>query len=232
MRIPSWRNISVEKYQYINEINANNPDDLDKLLYLITFLTGKSEQQINNISVKVFNRLAIKVKDRFENIKGTYVNYLRGFRFNYNFKRVTLGQYIEVQHFAKMGQIESLHLIAASMSVKGKLSHTQRADKILTLPMLPILYSVGHFLDEFKSFNNNYKGLFGVGEEEGEGEAIEFNERYGWIYSAKKVAEFEGITLEKAFELPVIQAFNDLAYLKAFSQYEEELNKRQRDAIN
>jgi capsule polysaccharide export protein KpsE/RkpR len=42
-----------------------------------------------------------------------------------------------------------------------------------------------------------------------------FNKRYGWIYAASQVAEYERITLDQAFALPIRQAFNDLAVFKS-----------------
>ena len=41
-----------------------------------------------------------------------------------------------------------------------------------------------------------------------------FTTNYGWIYNVKAVAEFEGINLEAAFNLSVVQGLNDLSYLK------------------
>jgi len=235
MRIPGWNKITVEKYQYINEIGKSQMSEIDKLLYTITFLTGKTEEQINQISLKTYRRLEADVTKLFGNIKGRARNWYRGFRFNYDFKKVTFGQYIEVQHFLKGGHIDNLHLIAASITKRWGMDHVKRGEKLLQLPLLPILMSVGKFLEQFKEFNDKYKGLFGISDEDDEQDKTAsdaFNDRYGWIYSAKKVAEFEGVTLEKAFDLPVIQAFNDLAYLKALSQYEMELQKRQQDAIH
>ena len=101
--------------------------------------------------------------------------------------------------------------------------------------MLPIIWNVAKFLEVFKTFNESYKGLFGIEDiEEEDLKPISntFNDQYGWIYSAKKVAELEGITLEKAFDLPIIQAFNDLAYLKAHQEYESDILKRQMNEVN
>ena len=235
MRIPSWRKISVEKYQYIHEIGNSDMSEIDKLLYTITFLTNKTEEQINLINIKTYQKLEKQVRERFKNVSGRAYDNYKGFKFQYDFKKITLGQYIEVQHFLKNGHIESLHLIAASICTKGQLDHVTRGQLILKLPFLPIVHSVGKFLEQFKAFNDKYKGLFGVSEEgeiQDKPDDNDFNNRYGWIYSAKKVAEFEGITLEKAFDLPVIQSFNYLAYLKALGQYEEELAKRQKNAIH
>ncbi len=70
-------------------------------------------------------------------------------------------------------------------------------------------------------FNEQYRGLFGLTHENDEAEQKEtknaesvFTENFGWIYSAKQVAEMEGIPLDAVYDLSVIQFLNDLAYLK------------------
>lgn len=232
LRIPKWDKITVEHYQYINEINESDMDELDKVLCIITFLANSTEAVINKISLNTLNRLQKALKKRMEGLtkKGESCHRIKGYEFNYDMAKVTLGQYIEVQHFAGQGQIENLHLIAASICKKGNEYHVTKAEAIHKLPFLKILWNVVKFLEEFKKLNEGYKGLFGVEDtEEDEYKPLTngFNDKYGWIYSAKKVAEFEGLTLEQAFELPIIQALNDLSYLKALQEYENEISKRQ-----
>ena len=82
--------------------------------------------------------------------------------------------------------------------------------------------------------DSQFKGLFGQaddgggsdGEESGRGMGG-FMQHYGWIYQAKLVADFEGITLNQAFDLPTINFLNDLAYLKAKMEHDNELIKKQ-----
>jgi len=75
--------------------------------------------------------------------------------------------------------------------------------------------------------DKGYPNLFGESVErdndEGASENIEsvFSKHYGWIYSATAVADHERITLDQAFELPLIQFLNDLAYLKMKRKVEE-----------
>lgn len=45
---------------------------------------------------------------------------------------------------------------------------------------------------------------------------------YGWIYQAAIVAEHERVELDKVYEMPVLQFLNDLAYLKAKQDYEQQ----------
>ena len=53
-----------------------------------------------------------------------------------------------------------------------------------------------------------------------------FMRYYGWIFQTELVATFEKITLEQAYEIPLLQYLNDLAYLKAKGEYEAEQLKR------
>jgi hypothetical protein len=237
LRIPKWNKITVEMYQYINEINETDMDQVDKVLFSMAFLVGKSEQEFDKINKYKFAQLQRQFKERFEqlNMQGKERERIKDLKFNFDIRKVTLGQFIEVQHFYKNNYLNNLHLIAASFSTCDKLSHVERADKILKISLLPVLYNVTKFLEVIKKLSDEYGGLFGI--EDMEQEDLKplsngFNEQYGWIYSAKKVAEFEGIKLDEAYDLPIIQAFNDLSYLKAHQEYESEINQKKIDAIN
>ena len=237
LRIPKWNKITVEMYQYINEINETDMDQIDKVLFTMAFLTGKSEEEFDKINKYKFAQLQRQFKQRFEqlNVQGKETERIKDFKFNFDVRKITLGQYIEVQHFYKNNYLNNLHLIASSFSTCKNYSHVERADKILKMPLLPVLFNVKKFIEVIKKLSDEYSGLFGI--EDMEQEEFKpltngFNEQYGWIYSAQKIAEFERIKLYEAYDLPIIQAFNDLAFLKAHQEYEAEINKRNINAIN
>lgn len=50
--------------------------------------------------------------------------------------------------------------------------------------------------------------------------------RYGWIYQATLIAEHEKIKLDEVYNLPTIQALNDLAYLKSKTAHDREQIKK------
>jgi NTP pyrophosphatase (non-canonical NTP hydrolase) len=236
LRIPKWNKITVEMYQYINEINESQMDQVDKVLFTMAFLTGKSEEEFDKINKYKFAQLQRQFKQRFAQLKmqGKETERIKSFKFNFDIRKVTLGQFIEVQHFYKNNYMVNLHLIAASFSTCKDYSHVERADRILKMPLLPVLYNVTKFLEVIKKLSSEYNGLFGI--EDMEEEDLKpltngFNEQYGWIYSAQKIAEFERIKLDEAYDLPIIQAFNDLAFLKAHQEYEAEINKRNINAV-
>ena len=93
-------------------------------------------------------------------------------------------------------------------------------------------------MQTYKRLNKSYGSLFGKGnteEQEGNEAEVErntetFEARWGWIYNAELIKGFEGIELDKVWELPIIQALNGLAYLKDKSQNErqqiERINKK------
>ena len=89
------------------------------------------------------------------------------------------------------------------------------------------------FVESFNALVLRYAGLFDIElDEDGnvvEGEKVEvapFLKRYGWIFSATQIAQLKGITLDKAFEVNVVEAFNYLGYLKAKQKYDEDQAKK------
>lgn len=83
-------------------------------------------------------------------------------------------------------------------------------------------------------FNNRFKGLFEQGDVEEGGEQPDdrnyFEARFGWIFNAKRVADFENIKLEDCFNLGVIQFLNDLVYLREWDNNEKRMIKNARDS--
>jgi hypothetical protein len=69
-----------------------------------------------------------------------------------------------------------------------------------------------------EQFNNSFGSLFERRDPEDTDEPTqpdEFTDYYGWIFNTSAIAEYERITLDQAYDLPVMQALNDLSYLKA-----------------
>ena len=84
------------------------------------------------------------------------------------------------------------------------------------------------FLSIINEVDRRYPVLFGGAERPDDSEpdqSIErvFAKHYGWIYSTSLVADLERITLDQAFELPIYQYLNGLAYCKM----KEKLERKQ-----
>jgi hypothetical protein len=69
--------------------------------------------------------------------------------------------------------------------------------------------------------------LFGRkgGDDEGAEERDEstFGSRWGWVYNTKQIADFENISMDEAYQLPVMQCLNDLSYLKDYEENQKRL---------
>ena len=91
------------------------------------------------------------------------------------------------------------------------------------------------FLSCLQELDRSFKGLFnqsgnGEGNQSGRGQQASdrFMRIHGWQYTAHLIAEFERITLDQAYDLPIIQALNDMSYLKAKGRMEAEVGSSNR----
>ena len=229
----TWKNITLGKYQRIDQINKTDLSDIDKVLFTACIVFDKTEHEVNNEEPERVVKMMGKIRRIFEtplNAKpcdriGIYV-------INYDVSRITFGQYIELSFFFANGIEKNINYILPTMSNRWMRKHTarhhrERAEYFLNQPVELTIGALARIQESFSQFNNQYKNLFGIDREvAGDVQDDEFNKRHGWIYSATQVAEHERITLDQAFALPVRQAFNALIFLKAKCKYEiEQFNK-------
>jgi hypothetical protein len=221
--------MTLAEYQRIAGFWDSENDEVTQIALIVCDLYNLSYDEVNNMEPRKFLKLSKKVEKSFIGIDKKPL-YSR-IKLNVDAFSITLGQFIEVQHFLKLGEIDSMHLVAASIW-EDKREHKLKAEILLNKNIRYVLKDISAFLLSFANLLNSYKGLFEAEEQNLEGEEdakVEkphpFIEQYGWIYSAKQVAEHEGITLDKAFELPVLQAFNTLAYLKSYQSYQKYISK-------
>ena len=88
-------------------------------------------------------------------------------------------------------------------------------------------------MQTLQKFNRGYSALFDEGDDEPGDDGEErgavnnvFHKQYGWFYSTKQVAEYEGVKLSDVWDFKVMHVLNDLSYLKAKKQHEEAQLKR------
>lgn len=229
-----WNKISLYKFQQIDAINNNQAmPNIDKTLFSTCIVFGYTEFELDNLPKKNVERLVAKTNKIFS----TPFNHKSGKRvgkyfINYDVSKITFGQYIELSYFLSLSPIQHAHYVIASISNKwlrknNSNKHKLKAEYFLHQPITKIMGSLSLIIQKFSDFNNEYKSLFGLDKEvSGDVQSDPFNKRYGWTYSASQIAEYERITLDEAFGLPIRQAFNDLAYLKAKAKYEAEQLKQ------
>jgi hypothetical protein len=90
------------------------------------------------------------------------------------------------------------------------------------------------FFRTLEKFNKQFGGLFGKGGGEQGIEPDEdtryFEKNFGWVYNAKKVADFENVPLNHVWDFGVFQFLNDLTYLKEFEDNERKMIRHARDS--
>jgi hypothetical protein len=234
--VRNWNDITLTHYQQIDKINQRKDiDALDKVFFTVCALYGMSEQQLDNAGVKVVDRLCREVnKVLATEFNPTAADKLGNYYLDYNCDHLRAAQYVELQYFLHHGEnLHNCHSILASIAHdEGRRNasegHKIRADHFLTQPVAVCIGSMRRFIESFAAFNAEFKSLFGLDESVAGPNAMinGFNKRYGWTYAVWRVAEYERITLEQAYNLPARQFLNDLQYLKALDKYRDELNKQ------
>lgn len=229
----TWKDISLFKFQQIDLINARvDLADIDKLLFSTCVAFGLTEHELDNMDA----RRALKMTAQLEKVFSTDMTAnahgrIGRYRLYYDVSKMTFGQFIDLSFFlTQKPPIQYAHFALATVA-KGwikKGEHSVKATYFLNQPVGKVVGCIAKLTESFESFRSEYKSLFGVDPEVNGAEASEdkFNKRYGWVYSASQVAEYQRIKLDEAFELPVRQALNALAYLKAKAKYEAEMLKK------
>lgn len=224
-----WRNITLHQFQIINDINDNQDfDELDKLLHISGVLFDKTETQLVQIGADKCRKLISKTEALFKKDFPNNPHKRIGiYRIEYEIERLRFGQFVELVYFTTGNIIDNAAEILASVAHlpfmrNDSTSHRKRSAYFLHRPVTEIVGSLAEVVESFSQFCKEYPGLFDLPEDGEEQEVKEdpFNRSFGWIYSATQVAEHERITLEQAYNLPVRQAMNDLAFLKAKQEYD------------
>lgn len=215
--------MTVEQYQRVYEISVTTPDTVERVAWMICEVFGKTYEQVDEMSRERFlsfsDQLAAKIK--------TQDRWYNWVHLETDATKITFGQFIETSYWLKNSPVEVMHLVSASLLRKWSGSHHDAVQYVLGLPIWCVYDQVNEYIKSLNDLIKSYRGLFGepIQEEETE-KPHPFIEQYGWLYSAKQVADYEGIPLDKAYELPVIQALNDLSYLKAKQQFDKWLSKK------
>lgn len=246
----SWDKITVEQYQLIHSVVHQDLDDVDKSIRIIGVVYNLTEDQISKLPYDLFLKRVDEVVKLFSipkqgRAKRSIVANGKRYAFDYNIGKQRFAQYMESQHFLKSGLVENLHLIMASIArpvtfriFKGKNKsedHEQVAADLQKANFLELYHSAVFFCSVLSEWNSNWQGLFEIQENEDDEpfkNSSTFSDRYGWIYSATKIRDHEMKPLEWVYEMSVMNAFNDLAYLKALRAEENYLNKKARGNAN
>lgn len=218
--------MTVAELQAINKINKTTPDTFEQLGYIICELYSMTVEEVNALSGKeVLRRMAAIQKE----VAATAKWWTRQIPLQTDATKITFGQFIECQQWLKCGDsVQVLDMVAASILI-DRTEHSKDVAMIRKVSFARIKEQVDKFILSMNDMLMQYKGLFEIDVDEKEDRDENehpFISQYSWILSAAELAKHERITLDKAFDLPVLQAFNGLAYLKAKALYEKMKSKK------
>jgi hypothetical protein len=182
--------MTLQQYQRIASFYNQSDDEITQVALIVCDMFNLSHVEVDNMQPKEFIKYSNKVTKQFKKLgKKPLIGRLK---LETDAKKITLGQFIEVQHFLKQGEIDAMHLVTASIWSDSR-PHDVKADLLLKKHIRLILADYTAFLQSFAELLQGYKGLFEsdeVVEEDGKMEKPHpFIEQYGWIYSAKEVAQ-------------------------------------------
>lgn len=234
----NWNNITLAKFQQIEEINSRNIPDIDKVLFSTCIVFDMTEYELDNADPKKVIKMTGRIQKIFETPFNTRHHTKIGKYFiNYDVSKMTFGQYVELTFFLSKTPIQNAHYIMATISNQWRKKnsasdHRKKAGYFLEQPIEKIIGAITLIIEAYGEFNKEYKSLFGVDKEvSGDVQEDVFNKRYGWIYSATQVADHEKLTLDETFALPIRMALNALGYLKAKAKYEAEQLRKSNKSI-
>lgn len=208
--------MTVLQFQKIGKIQAE--DVVDHIGYAICELFKLTPKQVDNLPRVVQLLLAGRVAKQLSNVRKP-----KWFApdFIEHAEQITFGQFVEVNEWMKRGADDCLPMIAASILVERG-NHKEDAAKMQRLNIRKVLPAVENFLQSYFDLTLQYAGLFesNSSEEEGE-EAHPFITNFGWMFTAKEVANYLGVTVNEAYKINIIEALNVMAYLKTHNEYLE-----------
>lgn len=245
----NWKDVNVWQWQQIQNLSDKKDTikDYDLILETVAILQNKTKDQI----LKLDKNKLIKIVDDIEFLKKSNpniraVNFIRvgkkKYKCNYDAKFSPAGRYIETKYF--LNDIKAnLHKICASMILPMRPSwrgwkedkyesryHNDYAEDLLAAPFEQVFGSVMNWITNIKNLDSGFKGLFNYQNKE-EIEDLRqvknnFMNQFGWIYQASLISDHEKIKLEDVFRLPTIQFLNDLSYISAKTNYDNEQRKK------
>lgn len=159
MRYTTFSDLTVSQYQELYQINSSDSDEIEKAIGSVSVLTGLPRWDVEELPLPDFNKaaseLAIIFSPKLEpgkpqvKISDTYTIQL-------NPRKLTAGQYIDVQTFLKdKDWIKNMDKIIASLSVnkKGKYeakNHEQISEQVREMKFLDIHSTCVFFLSLWK----------------------------------------------------------------------------------
>jgi hypothetical protein len=174
--------INVETFQKLYAVSLMDTDEVEKSAQYVQILTGKTDDEVNRMKVRKFNKMLNRIRKSFELVgtnltNGKPKNYVwangRLYKLNYDIKLA--GKYVETATFAT-DTIGNLHLLMATIAEPvrltwrglkvGKREHHEIAHDMLKLDMGHAYQAAVFFYLVFRESLAASMTYFGEGETE------------------------------------------------------------------
>jgi hypothetical protein len=158
--------INVETFQKLYAVSLMEADEVEKSARYVQVLTGKTEEEVNRMKVRSFNKLCSQINKSFEIVgsklqKGQPKNFVwangRLYKLIYDIKKA--GKYVETATFAT-DTIGNMHLLMATIAQPYKLTwkgfrpcereHSEIAEDMMKLDMAVAYQAVVFFYLVFR----------------------------------------------------------------------------------
>lgn len=117
--------LTVGEYQQLYSIHTSKEDEIDKAVLSVSLITGKTRWEVEEMDFKEFSQLTKEIAIIFSPIqegkpKTSIKIHKKRYKVILNPRKLSAGQYIDLQHFLKGNLIENLHKIMACLVVPKK----------------------------------------------------------------------------------------------------------------
>jgi len=239
-------NITVKTFQALNEINSSPLDPVDKSMAMVKAVSGVED--INQLSQKKLAKICQDISETFNKWSGAdglpkakdrIKVQDKTFKICQDIYQMTAAKYVEAITFSKES-VKNLHMMLATMVVPQQWTwkgykdipypaehHAKVSEQMLDADYDDIYPSLVRFMDSLGKISKEFGYLWEGEQGESTGAmAAAFSKIWGWVYQTKLVAEFEGISMEAAWDLPVRRYLNDLSYLKMKREVDDEYMRK------
>lgn len=129
----SFEKLTVGEYQELYRIHRSDDDELDKTVQSIAVLTGKTRWEVEDMDMDLFRSYSKRISVLFsalieERPRKTIKVNGKKYSICLNPRKLTAGQYIDLQHFLKDNNILNLHKILACIITPKKIFGKGRYD--------------------------------------------------------------------------------------------------------
>lgn len=130
----SFSKLTVGEYQQLYQIHRSDDNEIDKTILSIALLTGKTRWEVEDMNMDLFRDHAKRITVLFsalfeEKPRSTLKVSGKKYAVCLNPRKLTAGQYVDLQHFLdKGGIIENLHKLMACLLTRKRLFGKSKYD--------------------------------------------------------------------------------------------------------